>query len=980
MILVPKRFVGLHAHDGFSTFDGMGLPKEHFDFVRKNTKEELETPALAITNHGHMNSYAHAYLYAKELGKAGTNFKFLPGCEFYVHPDLAEWRKAKADKELESETKEAAEHGSTVENEDETKTTKFYDPIKRRHHLVVLARNGESLEKLFGLVSRGYLEGFYKFPRIDYSMLKQNKGQFIVSTACIGGPLAYDIFSAFPNATFEQLVPSLVDDDNDRERVLKQVLNTIDRITDSVGRDNFFLELQFNKLGAQHLVNRMLIEAHKRTGIPLIVTADSHYCKPDVWKEREIYKKLGWMNYTDFDPNMIPKSADELKAELYPKNAKQIWESYKATGEGFDFYDDQLVCDAVERTHDIAFQMIGDVSPDTKVKLPSWSVPKGKTAIQALRDMCNAGMRKMGLDGSAPWTRAKSQEEYAKRLQYELEVIEEMKFTEYFLTMEAITNVAADRMLIGCGRGSAAGSLVNYVLGITQVDPLQYNLIFERFINRNRAEFPDIDSDFADRDLLIRLLKEKFGDTNVIPISNYNTFQLKSLVKDVSRFFHTDENDGLDFQSVNAVLTPLDGEVRRKVLKQGDDKNLFELKFDDCMQHSPKFKEFMDDHPDVSAHIKVLLHENKALGKHAGGVIVSERVPERMPVIKSRKEPQTPFVEGMHFKHLNELGWIKFDLLGLETLRIIQRCIELILKRHLGIAKPTFADVKAWYEKNLHPDVIDFDDSKVYECYEEGKFAGLFQFTAKGAQIFIQKIKPKNIIDVATATSIYRPGPLTAGVDKIYIDAKNDPDSVVYEHPLVKKVLQKTYGCIIFQEQLMELGNVVGGLTLEECDKLRKVITKRSVSGASKAKEDALKLEKKFIEGAVKQGVLEKVAKELFEKMAYFSGYGFNASVHSSEDINIYSCDGKISHVAKFCDVKPGDFVKSRDEKSGDDIFVEVIKLYDHNVIELFEFELDDGRKVTCSMDHKFRVTDGRMLPMRQIIEENLDIVVADVI
>ena len=199
-----------------------------------------------------------------------------------------------------------------------------------------------------------------------------------------------------------------------------------------------------------------------------------------------------------------------------------------------------------------------------------------------------------------------------------------------------------------------------------------------------RAEFPDIDSDFADRDLLIDLLKQKFGDLNVIPISNYNGFQLKSLVKDVSRFFHTRDDDGLSFQDVNGILVNLDEEVRRKVLKQGDDKNLFELKLDDCLQHSPKFKELWDNHPEIQAPIRVILHENKSLGKHAGGVIVSENVADRMPLITSKKEVQTPWVEGMHFKHLNELGWVKFDLLGLETLRIIQRCIELIIQRHAG--------------------------------------------------------------------------------------------------------------------------------------------------------------------------------------------------------------------------------------------------------------------------------------------------------
>jgi len=676
MSIKPKRFINLHSHDGFSSFDGLGLPKEHFDFVIKNTKDELDVPAMAITNHGHMNSYAHAYLYAKELNKNGQPFKFLPGVEAYVHPSLSDWRKLKSIKDEMVDVKEEQEHGGTVENEEETKTTKFYDPIKRRHHLVIIAKSSTALEKLFGLVSRGYLEGFYKFPRIDYSMLKEHKGEFIVSTACIGGPLAYNVFSSFPNATFEQLTPALVDDKKELDRVMTVVLNEIDKLVDAVGENDFFLELQFNKLQAQHLSNKILIEAHKRTGLKLIATADSHYYNPSVWREREIYKRLGWLNYTDFDPNMLPKSVDELKCELYPKNASQMWDAYKDTAREHTFYDDELVCRAIELTHDIAFQAIGDVKPDTSTKLPSWSTPKGKTADGALRELCDEGMTRLGFSGDL---------RYHERLDMELSIISDKKFAEYFLTMKAIIDVAAERMLIGCGRGSAAGSLVNYLIGITQVDPLKYGLIFERFINRSRSESPDIDSDFANRDLLIKLLKKKFGDTNVVPISNYNGFQLKSLIKDTSRFFHREDvDDGLSFQEVNTILTPLDEEVRRKVLKQGDDKNLFELKFDDCMEHSKPFRAFMDAHPEVATPIKTLLHENKSLGKHAGGVIVSEYVPERMPLIMSKKEAQTPFVEGMHYKHLNELGWIKFDLLGLETLRIIERSIEFIIKKHAG--------------------------------------------------------------------------------------------------------------------------------------------------------------------------------------------------------------------------------------------------------------------------------------------------------
>lgn len=875
-IAPPKKFVGLHAHDGFSTFDGMGLPQEHFNFVIENVKESGQRPALAITNHGNMNSFAHAYLYSKELRKQGSDFKFIPGCEVYLHPDLDEWRRIKADRDLGKVVKEDSQHGSTVENEEESKQKRTYDPIKRRHHLVVLAKTSKGLQNLFSTVSRGYLEGFYRFPRIDYSMLREHKGDFVISTACIAGPLSHDIYSAFPDVGFFDLLPSLVDDPSVRERILQKMENTVDRLVDVAGSENVNLEIQFNKLPAQHLTNRMLFELAERTGLPLLATADSHYCQPDYWKERAIYKNIGWLNYKEYDPSKLPQSVDDLMDEPYPKNALQMWEAYRATTEGFDFYDDKLVKGAIERSHDLAFDVIGDIEPDVSIKLPSWSVPEGKTPGEALREACHEGMEKMGLAGK---------KEYEERLEFELKVIEGREFCEYFLTMKQIMDLAADHMLTGCGRGSGAGSLVNYVLGITQVNPLRYELIFERFISKHRQEMPDIDSDVADRDLLIKLLKKRYGNNDVLPISNYNTFQLKSLVKDISRFF------GIPFSEVNDATKTLDRDVRKAVFKPGMDKNLFQLKYDDAFKHCVPFREFIERHPYVGEPIKVLYKENKSLGKHAGGVLLADDIPSQMPVILSKKEPQTPWVEGMHYKHLEHLGWIKFDLLGLETLRIIERSIELILQRHGGIDKPTFKDVKDWYDRHLHPDILNMDDQHVYEhIYHDGRWGGVFQCTAKGAQKFFQSLKPRNIVELATATSIYRPGPLEGKVHKTYIAAKENPESVVYEHELLKQALEETYGHIIFQEQLMKLGHVVGGLDLDDCDKLRKVITKRSASGASKAKVEAKILEGIFVKGAKERGFDSKLSLEIFDKMDAFSGYGFNKSHAVSYAIDSYMC------------------------------------------------------------------------------------------
>ncbi len=299
-----------------------------------------------------------------------------------------------------------------------------------------------------------------------------------------------------------------------------------------------------------------------------------------------------------------------------------------------------------------------------------------------------------------------------------------------------------------------------------------------------------------------------------------------------------------------------------------------------------------------------------------------------------------------------------------------------VKKKANPLSSPEFSDIKKWYEKNLHPDTLDLDDESVYDhIYADGNFAGVFQCTAKGAQMFFKGGKPKSITDVAALTSIYRPGPLAAGVDKTYVDAKENPGDVVYEHPLLKECLEPTYGHIIFQEQLMKLGHVVGGLSLDDCDKLRKVITKRSMSGQSKAKEEAKKLEAQFIEGAQKNGFTEDAASEIFEKLAYFSGYGFNKTLYFLEKVYIYNQEGK-NETEKFVkDVVRGDYLKSRDEASKNDIFVKVIDKHDHGILELYEFTLDNGETVKCTMDHKFRTTCGKMLPMHTIIKRKLDIV-----
>lgn len=396
---------------------------------------------------------------------------------------------------------------------------------------------------------------------------------------------------------------------------------------------------------------------------------------------------------------------------------------------------------------------------------------------------------------------------------------------------------------------------------------------------------PDIDSDVGDRDLLIDLLRTSFGNNNVIPISNYNTFKLKSLVKDIARFY------SIPFEEVNAALAPIEDDVKKELMKPGVDKNLFTLTYEDAMKYSKSLQDFIAAHPEVAEPIEILFKQNRSLGRHAGGVIVSEDIAERMPLILARGEPQTPWVEGMHYKHLEEFGWIKFDLLGLETLRTIERCIGLILERREGVKNPTFEQIRAWFDKHMDPKNIDLNDQHVYKhVYHEGRFAGIFQLTQTGAQRLFTKAKPTNIIDIATLTSIYRPGPLAAHVDKLYIDAKNNSDKIDYQHPLIEKVLKSTYNCIIFQESVMKLCSVVAGFPEAETDTIRRNIMKRSAAKKDDATSDAKKAKEEFVIGAMKNGVAEAVAGELYDKILYFSGYGFNMSHAVSYAIDSYYC------------------------------------------------------------------------------------------
>tara|TARA_B100001564_G_scaffold134674_1_gene112992 strand:- start:454 stop:3888 length:3435 start_codon:yes stop_codon:yes gene_type:complete len=874
-------FVGLHAHSvAGSPFDALGYPPEHMDFAYGNGMD-----ALALTDHGNMNGLAWQVLHAKKMKKAGKEFKPIFGCEAYFIPSVAKWKEEYEEIKNAAKKKsdyEADNSGTTVEDEGASKK-KIKSVLNRRRHLILLAMNQTGLQNIFKMISRSYSgDNFYRYPRVDYALLKKHNEGVIAASACLGGVYAGNYWE---------------NRDVGPDAILGAMRQTTQKMQDIFG-DRWYGELQWNNVPEQHELNRYIIQMNQEFGIDLISTADSHYYNADVWKDRELYKRLGWLGKgrPDYLSDELPVSVEEVGYELYPKNGDQMFESYKKySKECGAEYDDKLVLDSIKRTHQIAHERIETFLPDNTVRLPDFVVPEGSTAGQTLAALCVEGLRSLGLA---------NEQKYVDRLKHEVNVIEDRGFSKYFLTMKAIADVAVTRQLVGAGRGSAAGSLVAYVLNITQVDPIKYGLQFERFLTKGGSGYPDIDYDVSDPMTLKEELIDEWGDDSVVPITNWNTLQLRSLIKDISKFY------GIEFTEVNNVTSKMVYEATPLAKKKhGITAGVYVPTFEELMEFSESLQKFLQKYPHIKTHIEKLYGQTRSASRHAGGVVVGENLDKWMPLINSGGVRQTPWSEGQNVRHLEPMGFIKFDILGLASLRMLEGAIERILRRHHGMSDPTFADIKDYYDKNLHPEVIDLEDKDVWQnIFHKGKWAGIFQFTETGAQSFCKNARPDNIIDLAAITSIYRPGPLGAGVDRKYIGAKSEPEEVEYVNKHVREVTEETYGFLIFQEQIAMLAHKLGkGLSLDEGNKLRKLLTKKG-TGAVQAEKD--KIFDKFKRGCIEKGMKDYEARELWETFEYFSGYGFNKSHAVSYCVLSYQCAYLLNYypaewLAAFLDKEP---------------------------------------------------------------------------
>jgi DNA polymerase III subunit alpha len=877
------KFINLHSHDTFSVFDGLGFPKDHLDFCYENGMD-----AMAITNHGNMNSLGYQIQHLKKMQKEGKEFKLIYGCEFYYIDSIAEWKKEveklkEEEKILKLEEEEFS--GVVIEDEDEIKKN-IKNVLKKRSHLLLLAQNQKGLNNLFSLISESYKnDNFYRYPRIDYEILSKYSDNIIATSACIGGVYGKSVWQY---------------KDEGEEKIKEDMIITTEKMLRLFGKDRWFGELQWNAIKEQHILNNLLIELSKEYGFKLVSVSDSHYPSPQMWRDREIYKKLGVIS-RDKKPewfyDKIPDNAKELKYELYPKNGDQMWEAFvKYSKECGQSYEGEIIRESIERSYFIAHEMIETFLPDKTVRLPEFIIPReenedGYLARLAIQGLINKGLSK--------------NKEYVERLRKELHVIQDRGFSKYFLTMKAVVDKAREKMLIGAARGSAAGSLVSYVIGITQVDPIKWNLQFERFLRKDATDYPDIDVDFADNMKLKEQLMEEWGDDKVVPISNFNTLQLKSLIKDISRLYE------IPFYEVNEVTAKMFKEaIPSAKKKHGISAGVYIPTYEETLEYSETLQKFLEKYPMVQQHIKVLHGQIKSVSRHAGGCVIGENLDKWMPLISSGGVRQTPWTEGQTVRHLEPMGFIKFDILGLTSLKMIDSCIRHILKRHFNNKNPSFEDVKFFYNETLHPDILNFNDKEVYEdIFHKGKWAGIFQFTESGAQAFCKRAKPLSLVDLAAITSIYRPAALSAKVDQKYIEAKENPEEVKYYNSIHKEVTQSTYGFLIFQEQISSLAHKLGkDISLDEGNLLRKLLTKK---GTGKEGELA-KIYEKFIRGCEEKGLTRNKAQELMDIIGYFSGYGFNLSHAISYSIISFQCAYLLHYypsewMAAFLDKEPED-------------------------------------------------------------------------
>jgi DNA polymerase III subunit alpha len=773
------QFVHLHVHTDYSLLDGACETSELLDEASRQ-----KMPAVAITDHGNLFAAANFF---NEASK--RDVKPIIGCEVYVAKGSRHDRGEKS-------ASPSMSNGNGDPND--------VEPGSRgSNHLVLLCENLEGYRNLIKLVSAGYLEGFYYKPRIDYDLLAKHSKGLIALSACLRGPVT----------------EAVVEEKYDRAR------ENAYRLRDIFGKGNFFLEIQDQGLEIEKGVNRELIRLSKETGIPLVATNDCHYLHHSDAHAQEVLLCIQ-TGKTMSDEHRMKFATDQF----YFKTAEEMARVFRETAE------------AVSRTVDIAARCNVKIDRIPNA-LPEFKVPEGHTAGSYFEKVAREGFAQR-----VPYLERLEKQgvlrnplaDYERRLSSEIEMIKKMRYEGYFLIVwDFIHYARAQEVPVGPGRGSAAGSLVSYALRITDVDPLQYNLLFERFLNPERVSMPDIDIDFCmrRRGELIDYVTRKYGRENVSQIITFGTMAAKAAIKDVGR----------------AMDIPF-GEVDRlaKLVPA-----TLGIELETALEESPQLKSAVDSDEKFKDLMKVALRLEglaRHASTHAAGVVISPQpLTELVPVYKTNRDEITTQYD---MNALERIGLLKMDFLGLTTLTVLHDAVRMV-EQNRGI--------------KIDLDNLLLNDEETYKLFSRGETTAIFQFESHGMRDILRRYQPTRIEDLTALNALYRPGPIQGGMIDDFINRKHGKTKVSYELPQLKDILEETYGVILYQEQVMQIANCLASFSLGEADILRRAMGK-------KKKEEMAAQRAKFLAGCAKNKILEKKAVHIFDLMEEFAGYGFNKS------------------------------------------------------------------------------------------------------
>lgn len=686
-----------------------------------------------------------------------------------------------------------------------TPTLKLEKPSDgKTYHLTVLCMNEIGYKNLSNLVSRGYFEGFYRRPRIDHEMLSERNEGLIVLSGCMSSELSKSLFS----------------------KDHKQALGIASMYREIFG-DRYYLEVQATGLPEQNFVNKELKKISNELDIPLVATNDCHFLRREDARPHDALLCIQTGSTLDEE-----KRFKFVGDDFYLKSREDM----ETTLEGFE--------DAIDISTEIAKRCDFEFKTNG-YKFPEFKVPEGKTLNEYIYGLARQKLDKKLIENEIPDEQIST---YKDRLEYELKIICQMGFAGYFLVVADFINYAKTHKIpVGPGRGSAAGSLVAYALGITDIDPIPYNLIFERFLNPERISMPDIDVDFCGegRDELIKYVTEKYGEDKVAQIGTFGTMSAKAVVKDVGRVL------GIPYGEVDRV-SKLIPSFRGKVFS-----------IEESLKQVPQLKELVDDFKELQGLIelaKPLENMVRHASTHAAGVVISnEPIADYIPLYKgARDETVTQF----DMNCIEKLGYVKFDFLGLKTLTVIDKAIKFIW------------DNQEDNEEKFDIIKIPLDNKDVYKLLSSGNTRGVFQIESSGMKELLKRLKATTFEDIIAVLALYRPGPLDSGMVEEFVKRKNKEKKVNYPHPQLKEILKETYGLFVYQEQIMQTASEVADYTLGDADLLRRAMGKKKPS-EMKAQR------KRFVSGSIKKGLPKKKASELFDTMEKFAEYSFNKS-HST--------------------------------------------------------------------------------------------------